>query len=68
MHARARRYFNGVAIGPGRCAVDDSGRVIPVSKATIKELRAEAEARGAADAGDLKRPELVALIKVRVSV
>jgi hypothetical protein len=59
-----RRYINGVAIGRGRCVVDDDGLVVPVSKCTVKELRAEAEARGAANAAEMKRPELTAYIKV----
>lgn len=60
----ARRYINGIAIGRGRCVVDDDGLVVPVSKCTVKELRAEATARGTTDAAGMKRPELTALIKV----
>ena len=44
--------------------VDDDGLVVPVSKCTVKELRAEATARGTTDAAGMKRPELTALIKV----
>jgi hypothetical protein len=53
-----------VAIGRGQCVVDDDGLVVPVSKCSMKELRAEAAARGAANAADMKRPELTAMIKV----
>ncbi|WIA11381.1 hypothetical protein OEZ85_011501 [Tetradesmus obliquus] len=56
-------YINGIAIGRGRCVVDDDGLVVPVSKCTVKELRAEATARGTTDAAGMKRPELTALIK-----
>jgi hypothetical protein len=53
-----------VAIGRGQCVVDDDGLVVPISKCSIKELRAEAEARGT-DAAGMKRPELTQVIKVR---
>jgi hypothetical protein len=43
--------------------VDEDGLVVPVSKCLLKELRAEAEARGM-DAADMKRPELTSAIKV----
>ncbi|KAF8065665.1 pentatricopeptide repeat-containing protein [Scenedesmus sp. PABB004] len=56
-------YVNGVAIGPGRCVVGDDGLVVPLAKATLKQLRAEAEARGVADPGAMKRPELTAALK-----
>jgi hypothetical protein len=52
-----------VAIGRGQCVVDDDGLVMPISKCSMKELRAEAEARGM-NAADMKRPELTAAIKV----
>ncbi len=44
--------------------MDDSGRVVPLSRATVRELRAEATARGIAEAAALKRPELTAALKV----
>lgn len=62
--AARRRYIDGVAIGRGQCVVDDDGLIVPVSKCSMKELRAEAAARGAANAADMKRPELSAAIKV----
>lgn len=58
------RYVNGVAIGAGQCVVDDDGLVVPVSKCTIKELRAEAEGRGVPDTKDMKRADLTAVVKV----
>jgi hypothetical protein len=45
--------------------VDEDGLVVPISKCLLKELRAEAEARGITNAADMKRPELTAAIKVR---
>eukprot|EP00775_Hariotina_reticulata_P005582 gene5582-5820_t len=57
------KYINGVAIGPGRCVVDDSGSIVPVAKLTIKELRAEVAARDVAGAEDMKKAELTAVVK-----
>lgn len=53
-------------LGPGLCVVDEGGSIVPVAKATVKELRAEAEARQIVGAKDMKRPELAAAIKVCV--
>lgn len=58
------RYINGVAIGPGQCAVDDNGLIVPVAKLSIKELRAEVEARGVIGGEDMKKAELTAVVKV----
>lgn len=58
------RYVNGIPLGPGMCVVDEGGSIVPVSKCTVKELRAEAEARSIMGAQDMKKPELAAAIKV----
>ncbi|KAF6261647.1 hypothetical protein COO60DRAFT_743720 [Scenedesmus sp. NREL 46B-D3] len=63
MAAAETQYIDGVAIGRGQCVVDDDGLIVPVSKCSMKELRAEAAARGAANAADMRRPELSAAIK-----
>lgn len=46
------------------CVVDEGGSIVPVSKCTVKELRAEAEARSIMGAQEMKKPELAAAIKV----
>jgi len=58
------RYVNGVPLGPGLCVVDEDGFIIPIAKCTVKELRAEAEARQIVGAKDMKRPDLTSAIKV----
>jgi hypothetical protein len=58
------RYVNGVPLGPGQCVVDEGGFILPVSKCSVKELRAEAEARGIAGSKEMKKPELLTTIKV----
>lgn len=58
---------DGYRIGPGRCVIDDAGIIVPISKCTIKELRAEAKARDIDGAEDMKRPELLQAIKVGVT-
>jgi hypothetical protein len=60
----SRRYVNGIPLGPGMCVVDEGGSIIPVSKCTVKELRAEAEARSILGFKEMKRPELSTAIKV----
>jgi hypothetical protein len=57
---------DGVPLGPGKCVVDESGRVVPAAKLTMKQLRAEAAARGMADVRDLKKAELAEAVKVRL--
>lgn len=59
------RYVNGVPLGPGMCVVGEAGSIIPVAKCTVKELRAEAEARNIMGFKEMKRPELATAIKVR---
>lgn len=46
------------------CVVDEDGFIIPIAKCTVKELRAEAEARQIVGAKDMKRPDLTSAIKV----
>ena len=63
------RSVDGVRIGLGTCAVDDAGAPMALSKMTLRELRAEAVARGldegpgAIDVETAKRGELVAPLK-----
>lgn len=64
MLASEIEIIDGYRIGPGRCVIDEAGLIVPVSKCTMKELRAEAKARDLQDAEDMKRPELVQAIKV----
>jgi len=45
--------------------VDDTGMIVPVSKLSIKELRAEVEARDVVGGEDMKKAELTAVVKVR---
>jgi hypothetical protein len=47
------------------CVVGEAGSIIPVAKCTVKELRAEAEARNIMGFKEMKRPELATAIKVR---
>lgn len=45
--------------------VDEGGSIVPVAKCSVKELRAEAEARQILGAKEMKKPELASAIKVR---
>jgi hypothetical protein len=44
--------------------VDEGGSIVPVAKCSVKELRAEAEARQIVGAKDMKKAELASAIKV----
>lgn len=56
--------MSGVPLGPGLCVVDEGGSIVPVAKCSVKELRAEAEARQIVGAKEMKKAELASAIKV----
>jgi hypothetical protein len=51
-------------VGVGACAVDDSGLPLPLTKMKVSDLRAECAARGVEGTEDMKRADLMELVKV----